>query len=200
MNQRQDPKKVLDQQYDRRLDRLYTSLVRCPYCKNRIRKLQTTCSRCGLNKIQIAHASNKRAKEMIKAGERGKIVMMRRRPSDVKLSSMTWRLAVGGLFGLHNFYVGRRIRGWIVLGCMIAFIIQGLVFSPGDFTNNLEGIHPWRAATNTQGMPFPLDFFGLVAFALWISDIVGVVLGWYKYPVRLGEAKSGDTGQVTGDR
>ena len=188
MEQRQDPRKALEQKYDPKLDRLYTSVVKCPYCKNKIQKLQTTCSRCGLNKIQIAYASNSRAKEMMKSGERGKIVMMRRRPSDLQLGQISWRLILG-IFGLHNFYTGRRIRGWIMLGCMIGFFVQSLVFPLGDMANNLEGMHRWREACMDSGIPFPLDFLGIISFALWVSDIFAIMFGWYKYPVRLGEAK-----------
>jgi len=192
--QKQDPRKVFEQTYDKKLDRLYTSGVRCPYCGNRIPKLQTTCTRCGLNKIQIAYASNRRAKEMMRAGDRGKIVMMRRRPSDVKLSELAWRLSLG-MFGVHSFYVGRRIRGWITLGCMLVFILSVFIFPLGDISNELSGMHPWRRSVMIGwSMPFPFDFFGIAAIILWISDIFGILFGWYKYPVRLGEV--GDVPKV----
>lgn len=195
--QNQGPGKFLEQKYDKRLDKLYTSSVKCPYCKNKIQRLQTVCSRCGLHKIQIAYASNKRAKEMM-GSEAGKIVKMRRCPNDVKLSQMGWRLVLG-IFGVHNFYTGRKIRGWIMLGCMLIFVLQAIVFPFGKVIQNdggLEyvGMHPWRLACIDWGAPFPLDFFGAIALILWLSDIFGVILGWYKYPVRLGEVN--DAGKI----
>ena len=189
--QRQDPRKVLEQTYDKRLDKLYTSVVKCPYCGNRIQKLQTVCTRCGLNKIQIAYASNVRAKEMMRAGERGKIVMMRRRPNDLNLLHISWRLLFG-FFGVHNFYTGRKIRGWIMLGLGLGFILQLIIFPVGNIGSEaiLEGMHPWRETVMVEwNMPFPLDFLGAAALVLWISDMLGVFCGWYKYPVRLGEVK-----------
>ena len=164
----------MEQQYCPRLDRLYTSAVRCPYCKHKIQKLQTICSQCGLNKIQIAYASNKRAKEMMKAGEGGKIVKMRRRPADVSMLSMAWRL-IFGIFGWHNFYVGRKVRGWIMLGFMIVFIIAGTVIIQLDAVDEL-----WAQ---------PVALISTVPLVMWIADAFAIVFGWYKYPVRLGEVK-----------
>jgi len=200
IEQKQDPRKVLDQQYDRRLDKLYTSAVKCPYCKNRIQKLQTACSKCGLHKVQIAYASNKRAKQMIKERDTGKIVKVRRRPTDVNMRTLGL-LLVFGFFGVHNIYTGRRIRAWIVFGCVAIFIVQVFVFPVGDIVRtegggiDFVGMHPWREAAMVDwGFPFPLDFFGVVAMVLWLSDIFGIILGWYKYPVRLGEVS--DVGKI----
>ena len=176
MEKRQDPRIVLEQTYNRHLDKLYTSSVKCPYCKNKIQKLQTVCSQCGLNKIQIAYASNKRAKEMMKTGESGKIVRMRHRPTDVKIWSMVWRL-VFGLFGVHNFYTGRKIRGWISLGFMMVFIAAAIILlSIGVETLDDEWVQP-------------VAMLSTPATVIWIADAFAVVFGWYKYPVRLGEIK-----------
>jgi len=197
--QRKDPREVLDQQYNRRLDKLYTSAVRCPYCKKRIQKLQTVCSQCGLHKVQIAYASNKRARDIIKNREVGKVVKMRRRPTDVNMKHVAFLLFIG-VFGAHNFYTGRRIRGWIMFGCITLFIVQALIFPFGRPIELEEGVisyvgmHPWREASIEWGAPFPLDFFGLVAMLLWFSDILGIIIGWYKYPVRLGEVN--DAGKI----
>jgi len=140
-----------------------------------------------LHKIQIARASNKRAKEMMKTGERGKIVKMRRRPSDVKLSSLCLML-IFGMFGAHHFYTGRKVWGWVFFGCMIGFIVLSIAFPLGDLNNDLEGMHPIWEASNEWGMPAPHAFLGVFCFVMWVYDIFGIVFGWYKYPVRLGEA------------
>jgi hypothetical protein len=136
---------------------------------------------------------------MQKSGEKGKIVKMRKRPSDVNFGRFAFRLLVGGLFGWHNFYVGRRIRGWLMLSFMIVFIVQGFVFPLGDINNSFEGMHPWREAVMVgMLMPFPLDFFGIAALVMWFGDIFAVLVGWYKYPVRLGEASNSRQGEGSG--
>jgi len=127
-----------------------------------------------LNKIQIAYASNKRAKEMMKTGEKGKIVKMRRRPRDVLMWSMAWRL-VFGIFGWHSFYVGRRIRGWISLGLMIVYIVCAVILMSIDALGD-EWVQP-------------VALISTLPLVLWIADAFAIVFGWYKYPVRLGEVK-----------
>lgn len=183
----QDPRYVLAKEYNPRLDRLYKSAIKCPYCKKRIHKFQTTCERCGLNKIQIAYASNKKAKQMKKEGESGKIVMVRRRPTDLPLWKVTM-LLFWGLFGVHSFYVGRKVRGWISLGFMIGFILQAIIFPVGTLEKGWTDAHPLWQKSIAADTVFPLIFLGTVSLVLWISDIFGVIFGLYKYPVRLGEA------------
>jgi len=111
---------------------------------------------------------------MMKSGERGKIVMVRRRPSDVKM----WRIAlclVFGLFGAHNFFTGRKIRGCISLVSMFIFIVSGLVIYQIDALEEY-----WVQLVSLISTP---------ALVIWVMDAFGIVFGWYKYPVRLGDAK-----------
>jgi len=187
------------EQYDYKTDRLYVRKIKCPYCGARINKLQMTCEQCGISKEQIAHASNKKAKEMIREGERGKIVMIKSRPEDVSFSKMVSWLVLG-LFGAHCFYVGRTTRGFIMLGLIAVCIIFIFILPVGhwdatmpDVNGNpiggIVGMHPWRQTLSQQGWPFPTDFLGLAAFAMWSVDTFAVVFGWFKYPVRLGEKK-----------
>jgi TM2 domain-containing membrane protein YozV len=174
-------------EYDPALDKLYARSVRCPYCKTKIGAYQTTCEKCGLNKMQIYRASNARAKEMRREKSGGKIVMTRRRPDDVRLSRLAFSL-VFGICGAHAFYVGRRMRGFVILGLFTAFIVFSLIFPIGDINNHLAGMHPWRAAFNSWGgMPFPTDFLGAAALFMWFFDIFAIIIGRFKYPVRLGE-------------
>jgi len=87
---------------------------------------------------------------------------------------MAWRL-IFGIFGWHNFYVGRKVRGWIMLGFMIVFIIAGTVIIQLDAVDEL-----WAQ---------PVALISTVPLVMWIADAFAIVFGWYKYPVRLGEVK-----------
>ena len=165
---------------DPRLDYLYNKNVRCPYCHARILKYTTTCTRCGIHKKQIFEASNVRAKEIIKAKTGEKIFMMRRRPDDVSFTRMIIML-IGGLFGAHCFYVGRRIRGWFFVICTIIGLMS--VFIVGPFVPDSV----MKIFTDVS-MPFPTDFFFAASFVCWAYDFVAVVFGFFKYPVRLGES------------
>ena len=176
------------QVYDPKLDRLFMKTVKCPYCRFKIRSMQSTCEQCGLSKIQIARASNKKAKQMMKEGDKGKIVMVNRRPDDLKVSSFIMSL-VTGIFGSHCFYVGRKKRGFIMLGLLVAYVVFSIIVFPmgtWEAGSGFVGMHPWREAAMQFGA-FPTDFFGLAVFMMWFFDIVRVAFGWFKYPVRLGE-------------
>jgi len=192
--------------YDAKLDRLYMKKIKCPYCGYKIGSMQTTCDQCGLSKMQIARASNKTAKQMMRDGDGGKIVMIKRRPDDVSFGKLSaWLLL--GIFGAHCFYVGRRLRGWIMFGLMMAFIICVFIFPTGIWREatpeyedddgvvtpataaHFEGRHSWRSACDELSWPFPTDFFGAAALIMWAMDSFAIVLGFWKYPVRLGDAK-----------
>ena len=199
------------QVFDSRVDRLYMKKVKCPYCGARIKPMQTTCDQCGVHKMQIANASNKKAKQMMKDGEEGKVIMLKRRPDDVSISRLSMWLLLG-LFGAHCFYVGRKIRGFIILGLISLCFISVIVFPMGqmgtvqdgepevvideetgepyteepDYIEEMVGTHPWREACYDLGWPMPTDFLGLGAFVIWAVDCFAIVFGWFKYPVRLG--------------
>ena len=93
-----------------------------------------------------------------------------------------------GIFGVHNFYMGRRIRGWIMLGCMLAFLVW--FFVQDTF---FDATHPWMGM-NVGDSISPFVLLSTVSLVLWVSDIFGIVFGWYKYPVRLGEVS--DAGKI----
>ena len=172
---------------DEKLDRLYNKNVRCPYCRARIHKYTTTCERCGITKKQILNASNARAKEIKKQKTGGKIVFTRNRPSDVSFTRLVLCLLLG-LFGVHNFYVGRKIRGWVMLGGILIVIASFFIF-PASRDGEL---HPVNALFVDNGMESPFFLLGAAVFVMWAYDMFSIVFGFYKYPVRLGEKTEKD--------
>lgn len=174
--------------YDPKLDKLYPRTIRCPYCKDRIYAYTTTCKTCGLTKRQITGASHQRAKEMIKNKEKGKIVMTKRRPDDLDMVRFSLWLCVG-FVGAHNFYVGRKVRGWIMASFLIAYVVCFAVFPPaGTFYPGSPASSVRAAFGNTLGGVFPTDFFGVIPVLVWFYDIFAIILfRTYKYPVRLAD-------------
>ena len=169
--------------HDPALDRLIARNIRCPYCSALIAKFTTDCAQCGITKQQIARASNVEAKKIIKSRgrEKGKVLLSRHRPEDLKFAKFLLLLVFLGMFGAHNFYCGRRIRGHIMLWFMVPPSIWALFWMD----------HPWRLFFETSGMPFPLDAFPtdylvVVAIIMWLVDWFSVVISnRYKYPVRI---------------
>jgi len=141
-----------------------------------------------VTKRQISGASNKRAKEMMKNKEKGKIIMTRRRPDDIDMLKFSLSVCAG-FVGAHNFFVGRKIRGWIMMGCMIAYIVFFAIFPPPSAFYPGSAGSPMREA---MGGFFPTDFLGVFAMIVWFYDIFAIVLlRTFKYPARLAEFKDG---------
>ncbi|MCL2228728.1 MAG: hypothetical protein FWC00_02755 [Firmicutes bacterium] len=174
---------------DQYLDALYNNNVRCPYCRAKIRKYTTVCVRCGMTKRQIHQASNLEAKKILQSGSNEKVLTSRRRPEDVSFTGMAMR-GIIGFTGLHCFFVGRKIRGWIIA----SFAIIGLVGALAPMS--------WRQPFNSvylfEDLPvfFPTDYFLLVGAMMWWIDLFSIVFGFFKYPIRmpskdLAEVKTG---------
>ena len=131
-----------------------------------------------MHKKQLSEGSNLRAKKAKKERTGEKLFMTRRRPVDVSFTAMSLFLILG-MFGAHCFFVGRKIRGWIIA---IFFIIGSSgYFIPQD----------WRQAysdsINIAYFPFVTDIFLIAAVTMWIFDIFAVVFGFFAYPIRLGD-------------
>jgi len=140
-----------------------------------------------VHKKQIAESSNKSAKYIRKHKTGEQVLMTRSRPVDVRFTVMVLWLLLG-LFGAHNFYVGRKIRGWIMVGCFVTTCLFFFIFPTGNPLDGFTGQHSWRAAFDGWNVPFPTDWFFIAGFIMWAYDAFAVVFGFYKYPVRLGEA------------
>ena len=167
---------------DPKLDRMLGRKVKCPYCRMRIEKYAMTCTGCGITKEQICYASNADAKEIIKGRKEGKVLYTRVRPDDIHLGKFFLVLATLGLFGGHNFYVGRRKRGFFMLGAMLICIAFLVIFPSTTYVT-----HPARVPFETSFFPFfPTDVLGVIAFCMWIYDWFAIVVfSSFRYPVRI---------------
>jgi len=188
---------------DRSLDRLYARNIRCPYCRAVIPKFTSTCVQCGITKEQIANGSNKEAKRLMwgKDKGKGKVLRIKRRPDDVPVVKFLLLLVFFGMFGAHNFVVGRRVRGWIMLISTTLLIASTFIFPHASAGDLADTAHPWRAMfERNEWFPFfPLDIPGFIAVTVWFVDWIAIVIfNQYRYPVyiaatdELEEQKSSD--------
>jgi len=181
----------MKKEIDPKLDYLYNTTVRCPYCHSRILKYTSVCPRCGITKHQIHGASNKRAKEIMKNKTGELIFMSRRRPDDVTFTGMALRSFIGGLFGWHCFYCGRKIRGWIMLICGVVGLVG--VACTASPKNPMRMYFESHILFGTHELLPPFDLLLIVAFCLHALDFFCIALGAFKYPVRLGEPLNATT-------
>ena len=170
----------------RRLDRLYARNTRCPYCKAAIRKMTSTCERCGVTKKQIESASWQDARAIQKGKKTGKIVKTKLVPKDMDYGRWLIVLVLLGWTGYHNFWVGRRLRGWILCGMMLTFILCLIIFPPGSPLNDMAGMSEARKWFAERAMVFPSDVIGGLVVVMWLIDWGAVVLfRTFKYPVHM---------------
>ncbi|MCL2851231.1 MAG: TM2 domain-containing protein [Firmicutes bacterium] len=172
--------------HTKELDRLYAKNVRCPYCKERIKKYQMKCGLCGISKEDILVASNQSAKLILAGKKQGKVTWTKKRPQDVRFGKLIFFLVIFGVFGAHNFVVGRKRRGWILLACMTIFIISVIVFPPNFDYTGTTWRYAWRNDFASWGWWFPFDTFGILAVLVWFVDWFAIIIFQsYKYPIHI---------------
>jgi hypothetical protein len=164
------------------LDHLYNTTVRCPYCRLKILKYTTTCIRCGVSKIQLYESSNMRARQIKKRKTGERTFMTMRRPFDVDLTKMIF-LCIVGFTGAYCFNVGRNIRGWAVMLCLWIGLMGGAVcyFYPPAMAAH----EYFRDEMGLMGLP--TYFFFIAGIGMWAYDFCGIIFGFFRYPVRLGD-------------
>ncbi len=169
-----DPRLNKRVQADERLDGLFMTEMRCPYCQTKMPKATAKCKNCGLTKDQIYNA------ELTAPYKPGRDVLF----SKVRPASMPyWKMVLSslfGFFGVHCFLSKRYLRGAIMLLLTVAYFVNLIIFPPmvGDIETNAI-----RYMFESRTYLFPGDLLGIFALTLWVWDFFAVVFGQYKYPV-----------------
>ena len=163
---------------------------KCPYCKTKNRLSSRYCEACHLDFYQLDRCTNTEAKKMLKHrrfGEtfEGEIVSTSNLPSDVSYPKLLMYTIFLGLFGGHNFYVGRYFKA--IMQCILGVIFIGLgiavsvlLDSAAIWVNFFGGVY---SLTNV------LFFFALVVgiypAVSWLFDLVAVIFKKYEVPIAL---------------
>lgn len=153
----------------------------CPYCGVKNPKSSKNCVNCNLDFNQLDDLSNKQAKKMLirrKFAEtfEGEIVYVKQFPLDCsRKNAIIWCLFLG-LFGAHNFYVGR-------FGKAFTSLILGSIFFLGA---GISGYYQLTAASAiTQSLYSLSAVVGIVPIFMWLSDLVSLIFNKYKVPAKL---------------
>ena len=143
----------------------------CPRCDIKVPESVSECPDCGFIFSRLNLATNKDAKAKMRRGDREFIVKTNILPSDIKYSKLLLLTIFTGVFGGHCFYVGRYLRGSILL---LNFLLVVMV-----------------AAFNAQLFAFSDTLVGalctLAGFVmlLWLWDIIMVAIKKFKVPVAI---------------
>ena len=143
---------------------------KCPRCGTKNNYTENRCTSCGLVFSRVENGSNKIAKGLLMAGKKDEVVLARMFPNDVRKKKFMLLCGFLGIFGAHNFYVGRYIKAIYMLIVGIASCV-------------LASLNIFSQAYDTF-MSFFFVFPALLAY-FWIEDFVLIALNKYKVPVAL---------------
>ena len=145
----------------------------CPKCYTKINKDKNRCDYCGFNINDLKDASNKKAKKALHSPFKDDVLFTSQLPNDVSKKKLMLFSIFLGLFGVHNFYVGKIWQG------LYNVVVTSLVAVLGAIIIALKII------TNT---PLYIAFQFLLVFqginVIWvIVDIFNIIFNRYKVPV-----------------
>ena len=158
---------------DERLDNLYMSEMRCPYCQTKMPKGTSKCKNCALTKEQIYYA------DLTIPYGKSNVLMSHVRPAGVSYGKMVAG-SVFGFLGLHCFFAKRPVRGAIMLFLTLLYFVTVFIFPP---VMGEADAHPARAMFDDKGLLFPCDLIAIFVLGMWIWDMFAVIFGQFKYPV-----------------
>ncbi len=143
----------------------------CPRCEIKVPESVEVCPECGLVFSRLAIATNKDAKRKKKRGDRQFILKTTKIPSDVSYIKLLLLTIFTGVVGGHCFYVGRYLRGSVLL---VNFLI---ICCMTIFNSQLIAYSETLVATLST-------ICGFVAI-LWFWDIFMVALKKFKIPIAI---------------
>ncbi len=149
--------------------------MRCPICNAKM-QLKTYCPYCKIYANQVIYSSNIEAKKSLKKGLKDEVTLSSTRPYDVNKRSLLLITIFLGLFGVHNYVIGRKSRG-IVFNIGVSSLVL--------FSILLElNQKIWKSAVAKSLLEF-FSVFGIIIGLLWIADIFAVAFGYFKIPIKL---------------
>ena len=150
--------------------------MRCPICNCKM-KHKTICPYCKITGEQVSGASNQLAKIAIRNGKKENVVYSSTIPYDINYTRLLLIAIFTGFLGVHNYYVGRYIKGAF---CTLS-VIFCVIFATIEY-----------AFGATRYFVFDLfyEIFFLIAtvtILLWIYDIMNLSFKKFKMPVIIQE-------------
>lgn len=145
---------------------------RCPRCGTKNNYAEFRCSACGLIFSRVENGSNQLAKGLILAGQKDQTVKMVGYPKDVKKSKFLLLCGFLGLFGAHNFYVGRYAKAifQLVMGIISVILtvfsgmfeaysfIMSFIFIPAGINVFMLFFDFFDGVFNRYKIPVAVDF------------------------------------------
>jgi len=141
---------------------------RCPRCQTKNHYSAFKCTECGLIFSRVQNGSNKLAKQLILAKKKDETVCAPGYPKDVSKKKFLLLCIFAGIFGAHNFYVGRFVKAFLQLIVGILSIVAVAISGNTQLYNTIFSF-----------VSVPIGVFVVI----WACDIWNGVFNKYKIPV-----------------
>ncbi len=144
--------------------------ITCPRCKEKNFKNQKKCSECGLVFDKLNYVTNRAGKIAVVKREKEKVLKVDKWPPDVKKYKALLLCGFLGFLGIHNFYLGRYVKGafslFVTLVASICILLENYI----DYSAFYE------------------TFFFIptaIMFIFWWADFLLIIINKYKIPVAI---------------
>lgn len=145
----------------------------CPKCYGKVDKKAQRCTYCGFNMSLLDNASNKEAKKIKKTIYKDDILFMKGIPADVSKKKLLLFSIFLGLFGVHDFYVGKFWQGlYLCISTSITLILAIILMTLNLITQNVF-----------QTIFEFMTIFQGIAVIIWVTDIFKIGFERFKIPV-----------------
>ena len=145
----------------------------CPKCYGKIDKNTNSCKQCGFKMQVMDGASNKEAKKIKRTIYKDDIMYTTDVPFDVSKKKLLLFAIFLGMFGVHDFYVGKLWQGlYKCLSISITLTTSIIIWATGTISQNIFQII-FEFSTVFQG----------INVILWVNDILRISIKKYKIPV-----------------
>ena len=141
---------------------------KCYRCGTKNNYHDIRCRECGLIFTRVENGSNKIAKGLLLAGKKDEVVFAKRFPKDVSKKKFLLLCGFLGIFGAHNFYVGRNKKAIYQLVCGILAVLCVCIGPAFSFYDTLMSF-----------ISVPIGFDTI----FWAWDFVDGCINRYKIPV-----------------
>ncbi len=151
--------------------------MKCPVCGAKMID-DKICRYCNVTSDEVLNASNIEAKRAFKEKRKDDVCYTTDIPSDVNKKKLVLFTVFLGLYGVHNFYIGRLYKG-----LYNAISVGGLI---------LSGFLEYFLGLNAFTFYFGRFFLWLtvVNLFMWFSDIVNLIFNKFKVPVVLPKTEN----------
>ncbi len=152
---------------------------RCPRCDSKNGYSEYRCSSCGLIFSRVENGSNSIAKGLILSGKSDQTVKARMFPKDVSKKKFLLLCGFLGIWGAHNFYVGRYKKAIFQLLCGLVAVVCVVAGNAIPFYDKLMSF-----------ISIPIGIDGV----FWAWDFIDGVFNRYKIPVAVDFTKEVENG------